>query len=209
MTPLGPHHLWPSYHHMYESRGGFTVSNGHPLTQAEGHTQKPRHFPPLPFWSFPIHPLSIIDNWISPLRCTKNHFNISLFELKHQYFTGWLFVERMKGWKCAMLLLFPCAPCCRNEKQFSCPRDFFHLYLTRILRSVWCILCSLSAPFFRFLFNFPTSIYNFPGGENLVEQWGTTGPDLFIMLLCVCGCSKNCWCVFTPHVLTTYSSSKI
>lgn len=40
-SPLCGHHI------MYESRGGFTVSNGHPLTQAEGHTQRPRHFPPL------------------------------------------------------------------------------------------------------------------------------------------------------------------
>lgn len=87
-----------------------------------------------------ISAISIIDRWISPLR---NHSDISMLELKHQYFTDWLFVDRLKGWKdppCFALLCFTLTLWCGDDKHtFLC---LFHSTVL-IIRSVQCTRCSV------------------------------------------------------------------
>lgn len=123
-------------------------------TNAKIHTQRRTlsryvSVPVLSHSVFNISAVSIIDRWISPLRCTKNHSDISLLELRHQYFTGWLFVERLKGWRraalCSVSLSF-CTVLWKWKTYFSVCipvlKTFFSCAL--ILGSVWYICCSLS-----------------------------------------------------------------
>lgn len=86
----------------------------------------------------------------------QNHSDISLLELKHQYFTGWLFVERLKGWKgllCFAVLLYFHAVLWKWKTHFSVCLPvlvIFQFYSTALIPgSVWCITCSL--PFCLFL----------------------------------------------------------
>lgn len=78
-----------------------------------------------------ISAVSIIDRWISPLRCTKNHSDISLLELKHQYFTNWLFGERLKGWRRCFAFCSHGAVEMKNILRclYPCPRNFFSFTL--------------------------------------------------------------------------------
>lgn len=83
-----------------------------------------------------ISAVSIIDRWISPLRCTKIIQTFLCWNWSINISTGCLFVERLKGWKarCALLSFASFALCCGNEKHtsLSClpaPNIFFPLLL--------------------------------------------------------------------------------
>lgn len=135
-----------------------------------------------------IHPLSIMHGRISPLRCTKNHSDISFLELKHQYFRDGLFVERLEGWSGSSLLLCCSFSLLKWESQSvvrtpPCSRDFLTFtWLLLSFQSDWFTVASALLLLFLFDFFFCTSIPCFPGGQNLVAAWEATSPDLFIML---------------------------
>lgn len=116
----------------------------------------------------------------------RNHSDISLLELKHQYFTGWLFVERLKGWKgllCSALFCFTFSLCSGNEKHTSlspCPCQFAVLFYSSYPR-ICFIRCSLSfcfpispppplpfSPLSLSISYIHLKSSSFPGGENLI-----------------------------------------
>lgn len=134
------------------------------------------------FQSSLIHPLSIIHGRISPLRCTKNHSDISLLELKHQYFSDWLFVERLKRHFAPALLLQAA-----EWKSHSVVRTPVLVIPSPWLDSYYQISWADSLLLLHFSYSFSLifflmSISSFPGGENLVAARETTSPDLFIVL---------------------------
>lgn len=157
-----------------------------------------------------ISAVSIIDRWISPLRCTKIIQTFLCWNWSINISTGCLFVERLKGWKarCALLSFASFALCCGNEKHtsLSClpaPNIFFSTFT---LHSLWYIRCSFALSFVSLTYlssllcyictSFPLPLWDscihlnpgrFPGGGNLQE---TPAADLFIVVhaywLCTC-----------------------
>lgn len=150
--------------------------------------------------------------------------NISLLELTHEYFTGWLFVQMLKGWRPCTSLFLPsfCAVLWKWKTYFSVfiphPCDFFHystlphpyhcISLMHLMLPAFplppltpsllpCPRHSPQTPLSLFVFSyFHLKSCSFPGGWNLVELRERTGSDLFIIL-----------CMFVAFASTILTSS--
>lgn len=82
----------------------------HTSTHTHIHFSTPVSVPVLFHPLINISAISIIDRRILRTQMYQNHSDISLLELKHQYFTHCLFVERLKGWKVPLCFALLC--CC-------------------------------------------------------------------------------------------------